>query len=85
MGTGVLYDSGNYLYFGGPGSLIISYLFTWTVLYAVMVTFNCSNPLIILEDVLARTSHSVTYPWSCLHDVESGVVSCNSLTPNFLR
>ena len=40
MGTGVLYDSGNYLWWGGPGSLVLSYLLMWTVLFAVMVRFQ---------------------------------------------
>ena len=53
MGTGVLYDSGNYLYWGGPGSLLLSFLLMWTVLYAVMVSFNCETLLTVLEDVLA--------------------------------
>lgn len=50
MGTGVLYDSGNYLWWGGPGSLLLSYLLMWTVLYAVMVGFPvCSAVLITLK------------------------------------
>jgi len=41
MGTGVLYESGTYLWWGGPGSLIVSYVLMWTVLYAVMVLSTC--------------------------------------------
>ena len=37
MGTGVFYDSGNYLYWGGPVSLLLSYLVMWSVLFSVMV------------------------------------------------
>jgi amino acid permease len=37
MGTGVFYDSGNYLYWGGPVSLLLSYLIMWSVLFSVMV------------------------------------------------
>ena len=78
MGTGVLYDSGNYLYWGGPVSLLLSYLVMWSVLYAVMVHlhFECRGNG--LEDVFARNDHSVPDPRSGLHDGESGVMSCNS-------
>lgn len=41
MGTGVLYESGTYLWWGGPGSLLLSYVLMWTVLYCVMVHLKC--------------------------------------------
>lgn len=40
MGTGVLADSGNFLWWGGPFSLLLAYLLMWTILFAVMMSLR---------------------------------------------
>jgi hypothetical protein len=37
IGSGLLYQSGQYLSLGGPGSLLLAYIFMGSVLYSVMV------------------------------------------------
>ena len=67
IGTGVLYDSGNYLYWGGPVSLTI-------VVFAHVECSVCSHGTFQLrfransvEDVFTGNDYSVADPWSGLH------------------